>query len=439
MANLEEQRGTLAHEAPKDTYGDPMFSEVSWRIGFLAAAVIAVIASTLIFGPPLYRAAKAQRALGLARECEKFLATDDMHGAGNRIKAALALAPMEPPVLRAAARFCSKYYIRQGLSYWEMLAATPAMNREDRIGYAEFALNLQRSDLAVKQIERIMRDNEKDSEGMRLTVRFLTLSGKVNDAILMARNWVDAQPGDDLAAFTLATRLIYRPDPVERADGRRQLWTLALGEGPQSRAATQILIPNTELSRGENEALIAALLNRKAKRIEDRLAAFSIRIKLDPAQKPGQIRLAHAELTPSTPDLDLSQVADWLIDQDAIPAALDLLPVEKVRDSAVLLATRLRALSLAGRWTEVGEFIEREQKAKVIDPFLRHCYAAAMDLSLHKDDPLLPDRIMGHFGNAIAACQNRVAPLRFTAAYAEALGQHRAAIDRKSTRLNSSH
>lgn len=124
----------------------------------------------------------------------------------------------------------------------------------------------------------------------------------------------------------------------------------------------------------------------------------------------------------------ISRMANWLVDQGAAEKVLELLPGERVRDQPILLATRLRALGTANRWDEVGEYLEREDRAKVMEPFLRHCYAAAMEISTHPNDPSVGERVLGHFENALAAARNRVAPILFIASYAENLRQFRAAI-----------
>ena len=131
----------------------------------------------------------------------------------------------------------------------------------------------------------------------------------------------------------------------------------------------------------------------------------------------------------SVSDDELAAVVNWLADQGDSIRALELLPAERARDHPQLLAARLRAQGMAGRWDEVSAMLERDERAKVLEPYLFHLYNAALEISRgHTEENGGRDLILGHFEAALAACGNRVAPMRFVAAYAERLGQFRAAI-----------
>lgn len=289
MRQLEKRHGALDHDAPKDTYGAPKFFEGSWRVVVIGGLLAGVLLAGVVFGAPAYRWARTQRGLRFAAECEKLLDTGVMEASGSRIHVALKLAPREPEVLRAAARYCSRYHLREGLAYYAMLIENPAATRQDRIEYAEFALALSRPDEAHKPIQALLRDHGNDPDGLRLSVAYLRQKERPNDALQIARNWSSSEPQNDGAAYVLGHTLLHRPDAAERAEGRRILWTLALGEGTYALSAAELLAPNAELTRGENEGLIRALTARAKPRVGDLIAAANIRIKLDATRKAEQM------------------------------------------------------------------------------------------------------------------------------------------------------
>ena len=73
--------------------------------------------------------------------------------------------------------------------------------------------------------------------------------------------------------------------------------------------------------------------------------------------------------------------------------------------------------------------LERDEKAKVLEPYLFHLYNAGMLISKGRtENNSGRNFILGHFESALAACADRIGPMLFVAEYAERLGQNRAAI-----------
>ncbi len=427
--DLEKKHGQTIPRLQEGTYEDPEYRDKSRWVALVAMAIMILAGVVLVYGKPVYVHFRTARGLRWAKESEAFLTRGEMHQSGSRLQAALKLASLEPAVWRAAAHFCASNYMRGGLNYYSMLLNHPDSIRDDRLGYAHLALDLNLTDLAGPVLEELIRVNPLDSEALRQRVRYLRLVGRPTDALTTARVWVNSKPDSPDAQFVLGTQLAYQPDATQRAEGRQMLLAQATGNGPTHVRAAELLVPNEELTLAENERLIRALLGRPKASYIERLAAASIRIKINPQRRSTEIQEMIPNSNGATPDDELAALLNWMLDHGESGRALDLLPAERARDNSQLMAVRLRALGMAGQWADVASMLERDEKAKVLEPYLFHLYAAALEISKGKtEENAGRDIIRGHFENALAGCGNRVAPIQFVAAYADRLGQRRAAI-----------
>ena len=426
---LEKLHGQPVNKLPTGVYEDPEFKDKSrWIvIGAVLATILGGI--MLVYAKPVYVHFRTARGLRMAREAEAFLARGEIHQSGSRIQAALKLATFEPGVWRAAAHFCATNFMRGGINYYGMLLNSPEATREDRLGYAHLALELNLTDLAGPVLDELIQVNPMDPDALRLRMRYLALIGRAADAISTARAWVNTQPDSSEAQCALGVLLLYQNDATNRTEGRQILWTQAVGDGPMHMRAAEFLVPIRDLTREENEGLVRSLLGRPKASYPERLAAASIRIKMDPQRRTTVIQELIPNSSGTLPDDELAALANWLADQGESVRALELMPAERARDHPQLLTARLRALGMAGQWNEVATMLERDERAKVLEPYLFHLYNAATEFAKgHTEENAGRDRILGHFESALSACGNRVIPIQFVAAYAERLGQSRAAV-----------
>jgi hypothetical protein len=91
---------------------------------------------------PAYRLAKGWNARGKAREVESRVAARDFDGTFDLVKSAVRLAPDDPEVLRAAARFLALGRAEESVSYWQKYLAVAGLRADarERSEYVEAAL-----------------------------------------------------------------------------------------------------------------------------------------------------------------------------------------------------------------------------------------------------------------------------------------------------------
>ena len=249
---LETQHGRANHDVAAGPYGAPDIKERSrWIV--IAAVLLALLGGVmLVYGKPVYVHFRTKRGLRFAREAEEQLAVGKIQASGAYLQTALKLATFEPAVWRAAAHFCASNYLRGGINYYGMLIHHPAGTREDRLGYVDLALDLHLFDEAAPILNELSVRNPKDPVVLAVQVRYLKATGRGAEAEEAARMWLNLAPESEAAQFVLGSLLLNQKVHTQREEGRRLLWALALGRGRARLAASEILAPDSELTRGEN-------------------------------------------------------------------------------------------------------------------------------------------------------------------------------------------
>lgn len=366
---------------------------------------------------PVYRVIKTKRALGMADEVEANLKAGNWDETVRGLKVVLELAPTHPRILRLAAEYCTRRSLVEGINYWQMLLTKPEATRADLMTYLDLCLNFNRTDIVVPQAESLLVTNRTDPALWRLYVHALQASAPPVVSLQAARRWLVELPGDEEAEFALGTMLSGSAQADGRAEGRRLLWGLAVGQGPFHAGAIDALLPSPELTSAECQLLLKSLADRP----DRRLAVLNLRLKLEPdrrAELTDELaRSAQATATTAA----LAEAASWFADHGEVDRVLDLLSEEKAGKDPVLLTARLQALLEKGRLDAVQPYLDMENPP--VEAFMLHCLQA---LAAQKSGR--PQTVLGHFQSALAACTNNPSKLQFVAGYAERIGQPRAAV-----------
>ncbi|HTH49925.1 MAG TPA: hypothetical protein VMB21_20600, partial [Candidatus Limnocylindria bacterium] len=405
-----------------DAYDKPLpsaaeFKDTSKRFVWLLAVLLVLGLTGFFLARPVYKVIKTRRALGMVEATEANLKAGNWDEALRSVKVMLELAPTEPKIIRLAAQYCTQRSMGDGINYWQMLIGKPGATREDLLSYLELCLNFNRTDIVVPQLESLLRTSPNDPAFLRLYVRALQASAPPEVARLAARRWLNTEPGDEEAQLALGAMLSGSSREQERAEGRRLLWGLAVGQGQYHQEAVDALLPSPELTSAECKVLLNTIADRPGRQI----AVLNLRLKLEPGRRAELAdELARSAKAAGTPAA-LAQAASWFADHGEVDRVLDLLPEDKVGKDPVLLTARLQALLEKDRLAEVQPYLEMENPP--VEPYLLHCLRA---LTAQKSGH--PQVVLGHFQSALAACTNNPAKLQFVAGYAERVGEPRAAV-----------
>ncbi|MSU36233.1 MAG: hypothetical protein EXS36_14275 [Pedosphaera sp.] len=338
-----------------DAYRDP-FRNI-FRVPALMAVclIVAVMASG-----PVYKKFKVFRGRSFAKQLERLVTNSppDIVECNRLVKIILAIAPEDPAVLRATAHYCVMSRIDAGFNYWEMLVAKPgAATRADRIEYIRFALAMNRMEAAQAQLKQLLAENPKDAEGLQLSVQLFTLRREPGRAENMARFAVTSYPFDERMQVVLSQALASSTKAVKRAEGRRVLWPLAVGDGPMHNTALSLLISNSELTRGENTVLLHGLESGTNRTTTSLLQAASLKLKIDPTNHHHIVQKTIDEVSQGADEDRLRSLRIWLVHQRQYEALLRVLPAEIASQTLETASIRLGALAELGRWSELRSLL----------------------------------------------------------------------------------
>lgn len=322
----------------------------------VAGAVLGVLA---LIGRQVYPIFKIHRGRDHAEEMNRLWRHGDLKAAAAKLKLALRFAPQDPEVLRSAAKFCASGRSPKGLEYYSLLVSTGAATPEDRRDYAELALNLNRLDKAGEELALLLKQNPKDLESLRLLARQQHRARDQEHAIRTARYALALRPEDERSQFDLGSILQEARNPVKlRAEGRRLLWGLAVGDGKLDDAATDLLVANPELTLAERELLLKSLQARPGGRLRDRLAMIDLRLYLEPARSNALVAESIRELGPKADVTNLVALGSWANQRGGSATMLELLPLATARTNRLLLPLRALALADAEQWNELGGMLD---------------------------------------------------------------------------------
>jgi tetratricopeptide (TPR) repeat protein len=326
-----------------------------WRL-MAAGAVLGVLALGARQAYPIF---KVHRGRDHAQEMERLGRHGDLKGAVAQLKLALRFAPQDAEVLRAAAKFFARGRAASGLEYYSRLVDTGSATAEDRRDYAELALSLNRLDKAGEELTLLLKQNPKDIEALHLLLRQQHRARDEEQAIRTARYVLSLRPEDERSQFDLGSILQEsRNPPRDRAEGRRLLWGLAVGDGKLSDAATDLLVPNPDLTVSERGLLLKALQARPGDRLRDQLAMTDLRLDLDPVRSNTLVSEAIRRLGSKADVTNLVMLGTWAGPHGGSATLLELLPLAVARTNALLLPMRAQALADAEKWNELGGMLD---------------------------------------------------------------------------------
>lgn len=393
----------------------------NWLLWVVAVAVLLLIG--VFSARPAYRLFKDRRAGAMMPAAEAALESGDLKETGRMVRVLVGLAPWRPDVMRLTARYCSRVGNPDGLNYWNFLLATADATRQDRIDATEFALAMNRLDISLPLLKKILADDANDHDALRLLTRHFQLAGDPTATRASARQWLQAYPTDNEAEYLLGTVLLSAPDESTRSEGSRLLWGLTAGGSRWSEAAATALASRASLNRAESEML----LRRLSEKPETRLAAERLRLRIHPEERTNIIASVLHTVNPASPLSELVPAVSWLAEAGALDDALGLLPKERSFTNATMLSVRLQILLEQKRFDEVQQTIAvatQNSNRVVLQPYVSACLDALKARQMKQDTDIGP-----FLENALAAAGKDARALAFVAGYAEYLGGDRTALN----------
>jgi hypothetical protein len=380
------------------------------RQAIIWSLILVVLLTVALGTKPVYHWLKTRRAEQFAAAGDGFAQAGKWNDAAQKYRAALQLDPLGYRGLEGGARLATRLGRPEAVDLWEQVYKLPQSTTADRQEYGELLVKLDRSNVAQRIIERLLK-NDPDTRTLDLASRYSQKTGDSAKAIEFARLAVKRSPNDSVARFQLAELLAQTTDLAQRTEARKLLWELAGTDSIHKRPAIEALARAPELSGAERNRALEALDTLSPPNITDALLASDLRIQLHPEDADRIYdetiaRWSRGEIA------DLIQLARWLNLHRQPERVLSLFSVERALKNNELFLTRLDALGILQRWNEIEELLTRSDLS--FDPSVVESFRArtAQERNATLDAEL-------HWNHAVALAAGDPFKLRFVANFAE--------------------
>lgn len=272
---------------------------------------------------PVWRAIKAQRAMGFAREAESLIQQEKWGPAFEKTRSALQLAPTRPDIVRLAAHLYARVGLEMAFPYFETLFSKNNATRADKEAYITLALGTGYTDLAATQLRALLAETPPSARTFLLASQFHTGLRNLSNAVHYAREAVRIEPGNGTNTLTLARTLLTSKVPADQQEARSLLWPLARHEGPLQNSAISSILSTPDAPRADREEVLAILDAKPKRTVVEELLRQDVNVSLDPSRRTAiadELIESHGRGSIE----NTAAVAAWLNRQQLYARTLDL-------------------------------------------------------------------------------------------------------------------
>ncbi len=330
------------------------------------AKLIAIVATAVVVGLVAlggaakfaYPRFKIARGRQNAVEALSAMRKGQLDEAGSKVKTALAMAPKEPSVLRAAAQYCTLRNDPSGVNYYQMVLSTPEGTLADRTNLIRLAHSTKRMEPALAVLREMLLANSNDALALQMLVENHLLSGHPEQAMKAAAYAFKLNPTNAWFQYTLGSLLIDDPRAGKyQLEGRKLLFSLAISQSPESRAAQDRIARSRDLTKAEMAVLQRQIEGRTNQGLSDALLIYDLRQRQTPEKASDIVTEALKRYLQEDPELGLSKVIGWAASGQQFAPILAHVPSKLAQSNASIAPLYAAVLAAAGRWNDLETFL----------------------------------------------------------------------------------
>lgn len=336
----------------------------SWVFWLCVLGVVGLVLG-VIFGPGLYREAKARRALGLIAEGEKALRNGDSQSAMSFFRRGQIIAPVDKRVNDRMIILSASSGNAASVEELQKRLRDGTATSEEILVVAEQGRARKDEAMTRSALDALPADLPEDLRLRRMLVQIdmLVGQGKLDEAVEFIEGGVGGVGTENAARLRLSeAEILLRKDPPDEAKADsilQELGGLNFSEG--LRALRLLAIYRLQrrdahvLSGGE---ISSRLLAHPLRQVGDRILASQLRVAENPDAQSETIReFVEAEKSSSLDDR--VGLARWFIGKGLFQPALDVVPFSDVGNAEALLV-HLDALSGLKRWEDSASLLHSD-------------------------------------------------------------------------------
>jgi len=342
------------------------------RIGLPVLVVLGI--GTAIAIPMI----KDWRARQFTERAERLLEENKLQEAFNNAASAMQMRPGLPDVRRTYAKVLLTANKAEGMAVLRTMAEDGTADTQDRLDLTDAALRFGDVPLAEREAFQALQSGERKPDALLRVARVHLAQQKPADAAQALRESLAA--GQNADASILLARLQFAVNtPDSTAVALDLLRPLAKQQDEVGLQALLTLVASPSLQSSEGVGSVEALRNHPKATDEQKLAAASAEIQLDPRRYAEIVKRTVAEYRSGTIE-QRAQLARWLNQNREYDNVLDVIKVEEAAGRSDLFLIRLDALAGRGYWPEIAELLRGDSIPLQVPVVLLYRGRAAREL-----------------------------------------------------------
>ena len=358
------------------------------RLAMLAVVMVGLGVGVSLGGRPAYRAVRGWQARRVAGDARRAMDAGQWNEAVGKVQDSLALARMDPEVMRTAAVFLTRTgHAREAIGFWKQVEIKHPLSVDDQRDYITDLLAVDEFEAARTRLHAVWpAGREGTPVDWRLALQLALRQKQGAEAITLAARLIKAPDSTEQQRLDAAQVLVASADPATQQTGWDVVQGLARGRELISLQALLLLArqesevaaaarkdPNLPDRRAAAEALAVRLENHPQARTPQKLLADDLRLAADPGRRAALVKTA-VERFGHGDDETLASLSAWLYGQGEYQRVLAVVPPERATASRTLYLQYLDALGAVGRWQDIKNAIEGQKFS--LDPILEQMYLA---------------------------------------------------------------
>jgi len=307
-----------------------------------------------ILALPAYRYAKAVRAERLLEESREFTRQQNKAKAYEKALSAHFLNPTDEEILLALANAAIDHRHASALEWWPRVIGSKLRTAEDLKKYVDFLLRTRNSEEAAKYISLLAEELPDDVEVGLMQLRILKEQRKLQEAVNLARNWIDRGYDSEELYRSYIEGLMGLPYEGFRDEARRFLESLIGREDATGRMALRFLVRFPNVDEEQRRDYLARLQRHPIAENIDRLALYQYEIatrEVDFATIRDEVLGLFDREDPE----QRGELAGWLANMGYANEVLQLIDAESARKDGQLFLLFMNAKIATGAALEVYE------------------------------------------------------------------------------------
>lgn len=396
------------------------------RLVVLCSA-LALAAVALFAGRPLYREAKARRALSIAQQAGPAIDRGDGAEASRLLRQAALMAFQDERVAQLVTLQAARSGDMASVAELGKKLSEGQASAEETLVYGEASLRVGRISDAARAAAALPPElsPELGARGVILrgsVLRAQDMTGEAEDALRAALQSASG-PSYDGVRTALAGLLLSADNPEKSAEAEKLLETAAGNQGEDGASALRLLCASragiTPEARRRFEDTAERLRSHPAWRDGDEILLARLALSADPSRADEIAATLVKNLRQgNSSSLDARvAAARWLVGQNRPGDVLELVTDEEAGAHAGALMVRLDALSGLGDWERTSALIEQNRGGTLPDT-LYHLFRARM--AMERNDSAAAEEEKRQLRTMIAFAE--LPHVLFAARYAETVG-----------------